>query len=93
MNGYHHRSTMLGITTHYDVEGRWHNSNGPAYYNGNEFSHQFITWWWHGERHNNLGPAVIKSDGTVEWWWHGEKVDEFIVWFRANEERLITHAV
>jgi len=33
------------------------------------------TWYMHGERHRENGPAVIKCHRSEQWWYHGKYVD------------------
>jgi hypothetical protein len=54
---------------HYDDNGLLHNENGPAYVVKNHKE-----WWFHGKRHREDGPAVIRNNGNLEWWYIHDKL-------------------
>lgn len=57
-----------GTAEWFDTQGWLHRPDGPAVTNGR---HQ--SWWWHGLRHRDDGPAILTADGDQEWWQHGHR--------------------
>lgn len=53
---------QLGVKKHF-VDGRLHCDDGPAL-----ISSAVSTWYQHGKRHREDGPAYEWDDGRVQWW-------------------------
>lgn len=43
-----------------------------------ELNDDSTTWYYHGERHRENGPAIENSDGSTVWYYHGKlhRIDE-----------------
>jgi hypothetical protein len=82
-NGKHHREKgpavicdMNDIKLRWYIKGKKHRNDddGPAYvnYSMRKDEEWEMRWYIKGLKHREDGPAIIKSDGTMEWYENGE---------------------
>jgi len=56
-----------------DKDGLKHREDGPAFVGS---THGFRSWWIHGKRHNEYGPAIIYTNGKKVYALDNEKISE-----------------